>query len=403
MILKKKNFIYCLYFFMVIISFALSLNIFNAEFRWFLNKIFYLVFISLFFLIVDVKGFNRRNLIIFSLIIMYIVSIFYTSLINFGIISGFAFFISKGLLYGLITILLLEMVVEFDLKKVLFPFFVLFNIIIFLSILVYLGFEPKYYLDNDESLDYYIGIKDRDSISGFSGIFLNQNTLGIFCFLTIVLNYIFINIYNEKKIIFSIVFLLITSLLFLLLTLSRGAIVSFILFFFIISLKFYRYKSMYIFYCIIFLMFSIFYLNFNDFFEKLLFRMENDGTSLRTEIWANAFETIKNNLYFGVGDFKYVNYLGHELSAHNAYIQKIASDGLIAFLLWLFLILITLFFSISHIFKYDNKVIIAINVVFICILVNQFFESMILNIFNPITLFFILIVSIILNGRYLKY
>lgn len=96
---------------------------------------------------------------------------------------------------------------------------------------------------------------------------------------------------------------------------------------------------------------------------------------VRSEIWVDAFNVFTHNFLFGVGDYKYITKIGIG-SAHNVYLNKLASEGIFSFLFWFFSILIGIYFFFSKYIFSNSKY--KIDVFLVCsfmgILIHQFLK-----------------------------
>ncbi|MFK3871710.1 O-antigen ligase family protein [Pseudoalteromonas rhizosphaerae] len=401
-----------LYFFytcIVLISFSLSVNVVPLEFRWVLNKLFYVV--SFLFLLFYVYGcstkLNLKKITFLIALLIYIVFYSLSKFVNYPSFQAVANIISGGLLYSIVLVIFILSVKVFPVSLILKPFCFSFIIIISISTFVLLGGDIAFYIDA-EAMSFYEKRGGNSSFLGFSGVYLNQNSFAIINFLAMAtfiawyfqLSFVSFGNRNTWKI-FVIIFIFI-SFIFVLLTLSRSSIMITGLFLLLISLKGSKNKSVLILSVLVFLALVLVFYMLNDLIVGLTERVTQDGTSLRGTIWMDAFLSIKSNFYFGVGYYNYVNEWGVELSAHNAYIQRFASDGFFVFMLFISFLLFTLLRGVKIIlFRRftDNPILIIFSVSFISLLIHQFFENIINNPFSPVTLFIFLIIGFIYQEK----
>ncbi|MCA0970933.1 O-antigen ligase family protein [Halobacillus litoralis] len=130
------------------------------------------------------------------------------------------------------------------------------------------------------------------------------------------------------------------------------------------------------------------FINSNNLFlnayERFRNKIEYGGLSYRNTIWEKSLSSIIDNPLFGVGpgDFQVTNFIGEKISAHNAYLQIAASNGLVTLMFFLIFIVSVLvsyynsFVKIKKQLSYTSKIILTVcfSMCF-SFLVHQLFES----------------------------
>lgn len=394
---------YFLYVFFILLTYINNLNVIPLNIKWALNKVWY---INIFILTLLIFFYNRnfvlkKTVVPLVFMLMYSCFLFISYLFNFGLFLGFSYYISIGLCYFFIFYCLLMMVDKFSIESLMFPFFISSIFVGILSLCVFFGYQPNYYIEDSLQLENYLELKFGGSLVGFSGVYLNQNSFSLILMVGVIASFLVLQgeykLNFFKKIITLFIFLL--FIIFLFLTMSRAAIFSIFILFILFFLRGINSKINFYMLCVLSIFFAGVLIVFNDFYILFAERVNNAGTSNRTEIWKDAFDVFLNNPYFGVGLYGYINVNGVQLSAHNVYYNMLASTGIFSFLAWLLVILIGFFKSIKNFIELKfnrNKNLIFISIAFICILIHQFFENTVVNISSPLTLFFLLLISILI-------
>lgn len=402
MTISRKSIIYKIYFILICLSYMMSVNILPPLIQWVGNKLWIASLISLTALLLIQNEFRIQKRLIYPISILLLFSFIlnYIYIFHFDSDDGFAVSFSSGFLYFLLFLSFTMLSKLLTIQNILKPFLVSTIVILLLSVAVYLGYKPRFYLDNQESLDMYLDLKFGSKLVGFSGLYLNQNIFGMtlltaesVIFSAIILNR---NLKNSFYYKFLILCFLIT-LFFIFLTVSRATILATLIILLLFNIRNYKNKlSLYL--TLLGLTLCLFvYLYFNTYINFLIDRVSNDGTSSRTDIWANALNVFKQNFWFGVGEYKYYTSSGGRLSAHNAYIHKLASQGIIASLLWFSWLLYGLYCALKQYFNKDTVIHVVLATSYIAILVHQFFENAISNTYVPITVFLMMTYSLLLN------
>lgn len=404
MIYKISKIQYLLYFILVILTYITSSNIVPPLVKWPANKMWYLVFFAAtFFLIYGTRAVVSKK-IVFPILVLFIYSICVTIsyFLNFGILWALIYSLVGGLFYFILFYYFSYLCQNFSVKELMLPFLVVSVFILLMSFLVVLGYQPNFYLNDSDQLDSYLNLKFGGGLIGFSGIYLNQNSFSIILMISIIS--IFLMIADGKDFNYKIRFLLFSFLLlslgFLFLTMSRAAIFSSLILFMLFFIRGIRSKlNFYIIIFSVFFIVSILFI-FNDFFDFFLSRIQNDGTSNRIDIWTDAWQVFKRNLYFGVGIYEYINSAGSKLSTHNVYINILVSFGFFAFFSWVSWVFIGVWKAFLILVKvnfFENKVDVFISLSFLSILIHQMFENTIVNTFSPLALFFMMLIALVIN------
>lgn len=172
----------------------------------------------------------------------------------------------------------------------------------------------------------------------FTGIYDNENILGIICFIGIVFSFIFLNYY--KGIVFKQIAIIniILSIIMLFLVNARSAVVAFLVFCFLFTAITFRKRFIFIILSL-FMVLGFIYLVFlnREIFIKLL-----NG---RYEIWEQVFYVIKDKIFFGYSKTDSINVLidstirflsgAREGGTHNTFLDVLLSYGGVAFSLFI--------------------------------------------------------------------
>jgi len=297
-----------------------------------------------------------------------------------------------SLIYPIAFISLAKIYSSNSLFRLVIPFNVCMAIILFLSILTTLGiYNFEYYSSDENLLDNYEEISMRDSLRAVSGVYLNQNRFSSVLIIGVYSSILlYLNSYSTKYRISSFI-LLILSLFFILLTISRSVIFSVV-----VGLLIYLFfsKLRIINKLIIFTLFLIIILNFilSDYFDIFLLKVSSSGLSDRDTIWKDVFENIKSNLAFGVGLGNYSFSSGiKNFSTHNLYLFFLVSlgffgsIGIFIFMIW------SAFLSVYNlIYNQKNLVAICLACTVITIMLQQTFEVILDNPIHPLSVFFMI-------------
>lgn len=402
MIISRKSLIYRTYFILVCLTYMMSVNILPPLIKWIGNKLWIasLILLSMLVLVQAHFKLQKREAYPILILLLFSSSLIYIYVFQFYYLNGLITAFASGLLYFLLFASIAFISKLFTIQSILKPFLISSIVILFLSIIVYMGYEPTYYFEDQETLDMYLDLKFGNSLVGFSGVYLNQNTFGMILLTaeSIIFSTILINRKSKHSFYYRfLVLCFLVTLLFIFLTVSRATILAALLILFLFNIRSYKSKlSLYLtLLALILCLFIYFY--FGSYINFLMDRVSNDGTSNRTDIWADAIRVFKQNLWFGVGEYKYYTPAGAELSAHNAYIHKLASQGIIVSTLWFLWLFYGLFCALRQYTKKNTIISVVIAASYIAILIHQFFENTITNTYAPITVFLMLMYSLLIN------
>jgi len=391
------------------LTYTLSLNIVPPLIQWGVNKLW--IFTLLLLLLLNIKIFTKKIEFSFFLIVLsifcYYLFLSISAFINFSTLDAVTYSFIYGFCYFSLFLIFYNLKNFLKISELFYPFVLCSSFVVIFSIIIYLGFKPTFYLSDQDQLDSYTDLKFGGGLIGFSGVYLNQNSFSIMLLISIVsiYSYILSAVNISKRYINFLYLMLIFSFFFLFLTMSRGAILSILLIIFLYFLKGYRNKSTFYIFGSLVALGVILYLFFYQYIDFFINRVQNDGTSSRSEIWVDAFNVFTHNFLFGVGDYKYITKIGIGLSAHNVYLNKLASEGIFSFLFWFFSILIGIYFFFSKYIFINSKY--KIDVFLVCsfmgILIHQFFENTIVNTYSPFAVFFIMLLIFISSNRNLSF
>lgn len=401
----SEKIVYRLYFIFICLTYLLGLNIIPLV----LQKGFTLlwVFALIFLLISSVKALSERVetsfVLLLFLIFMYFICLSISKVLNFGLYDSLMFSFLYGFCYFSLFIVFYNLKNFLKIHEFFKPFVFCSIIIVLISLLIYAGFQPNFYFSDQEQLDRYIELKFGGGLIGFSGAYLNQNSFSIVLLMSIISIYVYtLTISEINKIYLKILYVFLgLSVLFLFLTISRGAILSLAIILLLYLIKGYRSKSSFLIFFMLIILSVIVYLFFYQYVDFFINRIENDGTSNRTEIWADAFNVFSDNMFFGVGDYRYMETNGVKLSAHNVYIHKLASEGIFSSFFWFSSIMVGIyyFFKKYLLFTFKSKVDIFLICSFLGIVVHQFFENTIASTVTSFAVFFIMLLILISSNK----
>lgn len=176
----------------------------------------------------------------------------------------------------------------------------------------------------------------------FTGIYDNENILGIICFIGIVFSFIFLSYY--KSVIFKQIAIIniILSLIMLFLVNARSAVIAFLIFSLVFTATMYGKKWMIILFLFISLCLSIYLVFFN---QEILIKLLNG----RYEIWEQVLKVSRENIFFGYSKTDSINTLidstirflsgAREGGTHNSFLDILLSYGAIGFSLFVTFVL----------------------------------------------------------------
>lgn len=405
----SERIIYRLYFIFICLTYTLSLNIIPPLLQWGVNKLW--IFTFLFLLLLNIKVLKKKVeapvVFLFFLIFCYFIFLSLSAFVSFNTLNALTYSFIYGFCYFSLFLIFYNLKSFLKISDFFYPFILCSLFILIISFMVYLGFKPTFYLSDQEQLDNYNDLKFGSGLIGFSGVYLNQNSFSIVLLISIIsiYSYILSAVNVGKKYINFLYLMLIVSFLFLFLTMSRGAIFSLFLIIFLYFFKGYKNKSTFYIFGSLIAVSAILYLFFYQYIDFFINRVQSDGTSSRSEIWVDAFNVFTHNFLFGVGDYKYITKIGASLSAHNVYLNKLASEGIFSFFFWFSAILIGIYFFFrKYIFiSSKNKIDIFLVCSFMGILVHQIFENTIANTYTPFAVFFIMLLIVISSNKKLAF
>lgn len=191
----------------------------------------------------------------------------------------------------------------------------------------------------------------------FTGIYDNENILGIICFIGIVFSFIFLNYY--KDILFKQVAIvnIILSIIVLFLVNARSAVVAFLVFCFIFTATTFKNKWIVITFFLLCGAFGIYLLIDNNLLVKLL-----NG---RYEIWEQVFIVMRDNTLFGYSKTDSIQFLANSTirflsgvmqgGTHNTLLDIWLSYGSVALGLFVMFIVTYLFRTYKMLMKNLDK------------------------------------------------
>ncbi len=170
----------------------------------------------------------------------------------------------------------------------------------------------------------------------FTGIYDNENILGIICFIGIVFSFIFLNYYKDILFKQTAIINIILSIIVLFLVNARSAVVAFLVFCFVFTAITFRNKWIVIVFFLLCFMFGVYLLINNDLLVKLL-----NG---RYEIWEQVFIVMRYNTLFGYSKTNAINFLYNSTirflpgvmqgGTHNTFLDIWLSYGSVALVLF---------------------------------------------------------------------
>lgn len=379
---------------MVLTLFISSINIIPVYLSLVLQGLsllcIFLIFICLIFL-----RFFKLKYILFSM--LFVLPILLSQIYNINNDSNFSRFYLLVIIYPVLFLIFLYISKSYKIYEVFKPFFFVIMLIVLLSVIKILGiYEFKVYNSNDNAIASYQDVLSRDYVTGYSGIYLNQNIFAPVLMVGFFTNLIFY-FYSKSNIYrcLSVIFCIICGVL-LLLTAARAPIASMILgvgLFYILSNI--TLKAKFLIFTIIFIVVGFYYNYAGEYFEILLSKFNSAGYSNRDVIWNDVFYNIKNNLIFGVGLGNYSFLDGyHVYSTHNVYLMFLVSLGFLGSLSIFLTIIIFLSKSFSIVLNKNQDIYVTICfVILISFLIHQFFEVILDNPLKPFAFFLLLVAS----------
>lgn len=286
---------------------------------------------------------------------------------------------------------------EWSMIQCLKPFFYSASIVLLLSLLAYFGFEINLYSDDPEILSKYDVLMGSAAhkVAAFPGVFFNQNSFGmlLMLFLMVSVSYVIVSFkdFGWLSKVFSLS-LIMLSLFFLIKTMSRASILGFLLFLTIGFGPFLIKPRNIVYFVFASIGVLVFVFISQEYISLLYERTINRGTSSRAEIWVAAIAAFLDSFLVGVGHFEYRGY-----TAHNFFLDRLASSGLFSFLFLFVFILHFCFLSLLVISKPHSKEGVfekrVFATMFLVIIFHQSFETHLGFPFNPLYLLFMLSLS----------
>jgi hypothetical protein len=310
------------------------------------------------------KDFKNNFLIIFIIISVISLNIFYS-------IDSFMSFI-KVLTYmpGLLIsfIIIPNICKSTGIKLILNLLFYLFLLILLVSIIGGVLIPEIFF-----KCHIYRGIE----YFRLKGIFSNSNLMGIFCFILLVLTFLKTNLKRHYQFIIS--FLTIYTIC---LTHSRASLLTALIFLNLIFVYKFRNAGITL---LSFEIIMILLIPYNQFLNEY-FRLQVNITSFRNNLWWIAFDSWKDNLFWGTGIYstnfvinqsKYNHlFIGNEWllggSFHSIYLSLLCEMGITGIVLYI--ILVIRFYNNKS--KYiSNERFLILSSAIVSILIYSFFES----------------------------
>lgn len=347
-----------------------------------------------YFCVFLMKGYYFKMSKIRYLLIAFLMIQLSTFFVSKNYMSDFIRVVFNGIFFFIISISTNKERESYNINKI-FRFLV--NVIfpiVFLSLATYY-FNINFKINNN----IYGNLEEYDlATKTLLGVTVNINTLGILCAFLIIIS-VHLIISEKQNIKMKIYLVLVTFIgsLTLFHTEARGAIITLLVYIFMILTlsiknKVNMLKVMFVSSLFVSLIGLKIICSTN--IEKL-----STGRSL---LWKSAWNVIKENPIWGVGTTAYVDILkssstvylpGIEAGGlHNIYIQIATSSGCIAFIIFIFFILISIAFSVKKIlFNNDAKYKILNTSLFsiiVSLLILNLFESSLIYIMSFIALIF---------------
>jgi O-antigen ligase len=383
-----------IYYKMVYIFYGIISVTFLKEIPY-LTAIFSFVMVLLsfiYFCIFLVKGYYFRMSKVRYLLIIFLVFQLSSFIVSKNYISDFIKLVFNVIFFFIISITTNKN--KNDINRI-FKFLVdVISPIVFLSLITYY-FKLNFKINNN----IYGRIEDYDSSSKtLLGITVNINTLGILCaFLLIVSIHLIISQKQDVKRRSYLYFTIFISGITLIHTQARGAIVTLLIYIFMIIILSLKKRINKIIGLLIGILTPILVL------FKILPSLNIEEISTgRTLLWRAAIDVIKKNPVWGVGTTAYVDIVkkssdsvlhGIETGGlHNIYFQIATANGLITFTVFMIFILVSLLTFTKKIlfvdYKEYNKINASVFSIIVSLLALNLFESSLIYIMSFIALIF---------------
>ena len=197
----------------------------------------------------------------------------------------------------------------------------------------------------DKPFSQLIGLKNAYHFS-FMGIWNSKNQFGRFLFCSAACNFYIIvfNLKNKKSFLFYLGTLVAISVC-ILLTFSRAALLSYVVFCLVFILLYNRKRFITNFFIITFLILVWLILNIiefvSNFINSIVLRTDTATIDNRSVLWKIGLYYFQNHIFIGSGEYMAESILkasGSQITEfHNAYINRLVVSGLIVFGLYVFL------------------------------------------------------------------
>lgn len=394
--ISQASFLYIIYFLFILFVFLSGTQIFPSPASLAFK---YLPYILCSFLAISLvaKGdgaFYKKNLVYFYLLFGFLLFSAISALYNFSLFSALTTFFGQALVLVLLIVLFFEGQLVWGGKRLLLPFIVSGILILSLAIMMAFFLDLQYYTEGKGVVQSY----RAQSLFGllfFSGPYRNPNQFGAFLMVfisSLILHYRTLSVHKKSNILFLLS--LSFSIFFLIFTASRASYLGTFIFLglYIFSIL----KNGYIRY------FTLLFFGISAF--VVLFFLINGGldfsVSQRDIIWRDAFSRLGESPLVGVGAYQYSDG-GAEISAHNAFVQKLASWGWFVFVFWFSFYFLFLFKSGCLIFS-GNRMSLTVKTVsaaYIGVFAHQFFESALSIPMNSLSVYLCLLISFLARRK----
>lgn len=303
-----------------------------------------------------------------------------TLIFNDGIQENFKFYLITVIQLFVLTILGYDC--DRNTKKIKKEFKIINFIFIFITFIL-TGMSTLMYIDKSYVTNFLITDPIRTDL--IKGVYVISTSAGLMCYLSIAASFIALIILNKKSKLYKLFFAfymlnIILQCYVLFLTKARGAMVSLIAFFIILSYLFISSKKirMRIIYLIaIIILFSPFYMEKISNMDFLNKNVDGSFFNGRAILWENGYNyTFKNYKILGVGAGNLIQ-VTKELAQtplpginggrlHNIYLDVLCSNGILGFTIFILFLAISTFkmYRYSFITKIDKEDKIYIRVMF---------------------------------------
>lgn len=315
-----------------------------------------------------------------KLLFIFIIFNTLTLIFNDGIQENFKFYLITVIQLFVLTILGYDC--DRNTKKIKKEFKIINSVFIFITFIL-TGMSTLMYIDKSYVANFLITDPIRTDL--IKGVYVISTSAGLICYLSIAASFIALIILNKKSKLYKLFFAFCTlnvilQCYVLFLTKARGAMVSLIAFFIILSYLFIsskkiRIRIIYLIAIIVlFLPFFLEKISTMDFFQKNI-----DGTFFngRAILWENGYNyTFKNYKILGVGAGNLIQ-VTKELAQtplpginggrlHNIYLDVLCSNGILGFTTFILFLAISTFkmYRYSFMTKIDKEDRIYIRVMF---------------------------------------